>query len=188
MKRLQWRKILALIAGCLVIAGITPIAFSFWSVFATPPKPLIVQFPTKAGVYTSPPFNTTLFEPIRFDLEFARMPATRTWLDLDWKIVDDHGSVITEIPYHYWIVENQFHLGGYAKGYRKGQRMVLTLPRDIQGIDENMQLKISEDVDEIGLDMSYAYLLLVGFAVIVSGSGVLIFLGLCIWRTPRPSP
>ncbi|MGB6687554.1 MAG: hypothetical protein WBE76_06905 [Terracidiphilus sp.] len=193
MKRWPWRKILAMMGVGLVIVGIIPLAECLRLEYAPRPEPFLMQFPLKKGVYTSAPFRTGFHGPARIDLEWRRsIPRDQQQnLDLDWKIVDDRGRIVTKGSYNSrWIVGTTACLGGWAQGYRKGQRIVLTLPGDAQGVDESAWLKIGVDADEIGLDMSYAGAIVWGWAVIVAGPGALLLILLLAWRvrSNRTSP
>jgi hypothetical protein len=191
MKQWPWRKILAIVGSCLVVVGILPLAYCFWFEYAPRPEPFFMQFPPQKGEYTLSPFAASFRRPFKIDLEWHRtIPEDKKiWLDMDWKIVDEKGGTVAKGAYHYWIVGNMAVLAGYPSGYRKGQRIVMTLPRDVPGEDESMRLKISVDEAEMGLDMSYAAVPAVFSAGIIAGPGLLlIFLGVRKGRSNLTSP
>jgi hypothetical protein len=184
MTKGSWRRILAVIAACLILVGLYPLAGCFWLSYAPRPEPSVMQFPLKKGQYTSSPFESGFHGPSRIDLEWQK-PMSQSWLDLDWKLVDDKGATVKQGSHHYWIFGNTAALYGWPEGFRRGQRMVVTVAHDVQGVDEPTQLKVSVDADEIGLDMSYGY----GIALIWAGvfvvPGTIILIALLIHRLRR---
>jgi hypothetical protein len=189
MKTRLWQKILTILGSCLVIAGIYPFASCLWLAYAPRPEPFSMQFSLRKGEYTSPSIATSFSGPYRIDLEWPRIiPVNRKiWLDLDWKIMDQKGRTVEQGSYHNWIAGNTICLAGYARGYRRGQRVVLRLDHDIQGVGDSMRLKVSVDEDEILLDLSYAWGLSIIRAGIVAGPGALLLLFLLIRRMRRPT-
>lgn len=184
MKKWPWRKILAIFAGCLVIAGAIPFARCLWYAYEPRPEPLVMEFPLRKGEYASSPFNAGFDGPYRIDLDWDRsiLGNEQKRLDLDWKIVDAKRGIVAKGSFDNSIVGNTVCLGGYPAGFRKGQRIVVTLPHDVQNIDESMRLKVSVDAAEISLDMSYAWGIAVGWAGIIAGPGALLLVLLAVLR------
>jgi len=184
MKTRLWQKILAILGACLVIAGISPFACCLWLAYAPRPEPFSMQFPPRIGEYISLPIAIGFGGPYRIDLEWpGSIPGDRQiWLDLDWKIFDQKGRTVEQGSYHNWITGNTICLAGYARGYRRGQRVVLRMARDVQGVGDSMRLKVSVDEDETLLDLSYVWGISIIFAGIVAGPGVLLLLFLLIRR------
>jgi hypothetical protein len=179
-----WQKILAILGACLVIAGVYPFVSCIWLEYGPRPEPFLMQFQTRKGEYLSTPIVTGFSGPYRIDLEWPEtIPGDRhIWLDLDWKIVDQKGRIVEQGSNHSWIVGNTICLGGYAQGYRRGQRVVLSLPHDVQGLEDSMRMKVSVDQDEITLGLSYAWGFSVIFAGIVAVPGALLLIFLAVWR------
>ena len=182
MKKWSWRKILAIIGCCLVVVGLIPVASSFWLEYESRPEPFIMSFPLQKGEYTSSPFKTGFNGPSRIDLEWDRsIPAKQKSLDLEWKIVDDTGKIVAKGFHNRWIAGNSAPLYGANDVYRKGQRIVVTLPHDVRDVDQSMRVKITVDVAEIALDESYAGIGIV-WAAIVAGPGAILLIVLAVRR------
>jgi hypothetical protein len=146
-----------------------------------------MQFPPKKGEYTSAPFKTGLLLPYTIDLDWPKpIPEDKQiWLDIDWRIVDDKGGVVTRGSYNDWIVGDAQGLTGYPQGSLKRQRLVLTLPHDVQRMNDDMRLKISVDEGEVSLEMSYVFAPAILWACVTAGPGAIILLVLLISRQNR---
>ena len=139
-------------------------------------QPLSVPIALKQGEFDSPYFRTYLGGDYQIDLEWLPIsPNPDADLDLDWKIVDANGAVIQQGNYSNRLGGNDVVLGHYKSRFGLRQRFIANVHRDIEGESANATLQIGQP--EIGLDLSYGFFLLLGWAAIVGGSGTIL---LCI--------
>ena len=187
MKKWPWRTMLAILGGCLVIAGSYPFTYCLWLANAPRPEMLLFKFPSKQGQYQSPPMKAGFYGPCVIDLEWQRsIPGDKpVELDLDWKILDDRNRLVEQGTSHSEVTSDTIGLAARTSGYRRGQRVVLTLPHDMQDLGEFMQVRARVDTSEISLDLSYAWGISVFIAGVVAGPGALLLLVLWIKRPGR---
>ena len=170
--------------GCLLIlVGLGPLIFALWQGFNA--EPLSVRVSLKRGEYNSPYFRTYLKGEDQVQLTWWGVnPDPEAYLDLNWKIVDDRGTVLRQGTHRDRLRgANDVILGYYRPGFGQRQKIVLTIHRDIEDPSANAQLDIGQP--EIGLDLSYAFPLFLGWAGIVGGSGVILLCILLIRRVTR---
>ena len=165
--------------GCLLLlAGIGPLLFAVWE--GSQSQPLAVPFSLKRGEYTSPYFRTYLSGAYQIDID--SLPFQRTPLDMDWKIVDDRGSVILQGTY-----ADQDRGGNdviltreYRPRFGQRQRIITDVHRDVVAARSTARLEIGQP--EISLDLSYGVFLILGWAGIVGGAGGILLVVLLVRR------
>ncbi len=97
LKRWPWRTLLIGIGLFLVLVGIAPLAYMSWWGSNHNLEPLSVPVSLKRGEFKSPFFTTDLDDDYQIEIYF--LPYPRTPLDLDWKIVDETGALISSGEY-----------------------------------------------------------------------------------------
>jgi hypothetical protein len=197
MKKWPRSNILAVVGCLLVLLGVGPLAYEFWAVSQS--QPLLVPFSLKRGEYTSPYFRTYLGGSYQIDID--SLPFRRTALDMDWRIVDDSGAVIQQGTYADPVGDgyrpspdsplerlgNTVLLGRYRPRFGLQQRIITSVHQDVRAASSTSRLEIGQP--ELSLDLSYGIFMLLGWAAIVGGTGVIMLLVLLIRRaTPRDSP
>ena len=85
-----WRKLAFGVAASLITVGLAPLAYLEWSATAYSTEPLVFPLSLKQGTYTSPSFRTDSDEDYQVELYFV--PADRSPLNIDWKIVVEQQS------------------------------------------------------------------------------------------------
>jgi hypothetical protein len=184
VKKWPKSKILVGVAWLLILLGAGPLGYAIWE--GQNSQPLSVPFSLKRGDYTSPYFRTYLSGDYQIDID--SLPFERTPLDLDWKIVDERGAVINQGTHADEVgggyrpspgspierLGNTVVLGQYRPHFGQRQRIVTSVHQDVQGASGNARLEIGQP--ELGLDLSYGIFLLLGWAAIVGGSGLIMLL------------
>jgi len=188
-----WRKILTIVAGVLIVVGAAPLAYLYWFASAHNFRPLSMELPLKQGEYTSAVFKTDLDENYMIQIELAD-PTRRAIglnknaiLDLDWRIVDESGTVIqqgTENTLLSWA--NNVNLGEYHPKRGGRQRLIVDVHREIEepkGSSVTLEINSTEDPEgmAIGAYMSFWW------ACIVAGPGAILLLVLLVLRVVRKS-
>jgi hypothetical protein len=182
MKKWPWVKILFSVSCLLVLLGVAPLAFAIWEV--TQSQPLSEPLTLKRGEYGSPYFRTYLGGDYQVQLGWLRFPDAQAMVDLDWKIVDDSGTVIQHGTYSDRLRgANNLNLGEYRPKFGLRQRIITTVHQDVQGDSANATLQIGQP--EISLDMSYGFFLFLGWAGVVGGPGVVMLCILLVRRITR---
>ena len=170
----MWGKILTRISLSLIVAGVAPYAYLLLWALVHNQEPLSVQLPLKRGEYISPYFRTDLDDTYQINLYWTRFPDPQTEVDLDWKIVDDTGTVIQQGVYQNRMRRaNIAGLGSYRPKCGLRQRIFVNIHLDVKGPDAQPRLQIG--VPELSLELAEGFSpLAFGWAVIVAGTGVII--------------
>lgn len=197
MKKWPQNNILVAVGCLLVLLGVGPLAYEFWAVNQS--QPLSVPFSLKQGEYTSPYFRTYLGGDYQIDID--SLPFRRTPLEIDWKIVDENGAVVQQGTYADPVgggyqpspdsplerLGNDAVLGHYRPRFGLRQRIITIVHEDVQAVSDNARLEIGQP--ELGLDLSYGFFMLLGWAAAVGGTGAIMLLILLIRRaTSRKAP
>jgi hypothetical protein len=174
VKSWPWNKILVGVACLLILVGVMPLAYAAWE--GAHAQPLSVALSIKRGEYKSPYFRTYLGGNYQIQLGWARLPNPQTELDLDWEVVDDSGAVIQQGAYRERLRgANEVNLGEYRPKFGLRQRIITRVHQDVQGDSGNARLEIGQP--EVSLDISYGIILILGWAVILGGTGaVMLFI------------
>jgi hypothetical protein len=106
-------------------------------------------------------------------------------LDMDWKIVDDHGAVIAQGTQNVRLSwASGVNLGEYKPKRGLRQRMIIDMHRDLaEPNGSRVTLEVNSTEDPEG--MAFGFGLFLWWAEIVGGPGALILLVLLILRTFR---
>ena len=192
MKSWPWRVIFGGIGGLLILVGVAPMAYLLWFGTAHNFEPLSAPLSLKRGEYTSAFFKTDLDEDYQVEIYF--LPADRTALDLDWKIVDERGLVLQSGVY----TEDQ-HSGGndaiLTRKYRpkrgSANRVIVNVHQDVQVKSGEGQLhpadvRLHVGVPERGLEQAYGSAAAIVWAAVVGGPGVILLVCLLVMRAIRP--
>lgn len=179
------RERILLAVGCLlIVVGVGPLAISFWQVSQS--QPLSEQFLLRRGEYQSPYFRTYLDGDYQVELTWLGIPPdVDTDLDVDYEVVNSHGVVIQHGAHSSKLLGNDVILGYYKARFGERQRVILTVHRDVEGNRVRAELDVGQP--ELGLDMSYAIFILLGWAAFVGGPGVVLLCVLAIRRARRPN-
>jgi hypothetical protein len=114
VKRWPWRKILVTVSSLLILVGIIPISYLIWFGYAHNWNPMTMPLPPAIGTYSSPYFTTDLDKPYYLVVVSDRIldgqsascmegakvidshacAGVGRLLDLDWEIVNEHGTVM----------------------------------------------------------------------------------------------
>lgn len=182
MRKWQRNRVLAGFGCLLVLLGVGPLALAILQLSQS--QPLSVPVLLKRGEYKSAYFRTYLGGEYQIELSWLRIPPdVDADLDLDWKIVDSGGRIIQQGTHNNRLLGNDVLLGYYKARFGQRQRIILTVRRDVEGNRAHAQLDIGQP--ELGLDMSYGFFILTGWAVIVGGPGVILLCVLLILRAKR---
>lgn len=192
MKSWPWHLIFGSIGGLLILIGITPLAYLLWFGTVHNFEPLSAPISLKHGEYTSPFFKTDSDEDYQVEIYF--LPFHRTPLDLDWKIVDESGTLTQSGVY----TEDQ-HIGGnvalLTRKYRPirgaAHRIILNIHRDVQAKHGERQLQPTDTrlhigVPERGLEQAYGSAAAIAWAAGIGGLGTIILFFLLVPRAIRP--
>lgn len=191
LKRWSWRTLLICVAVFLFLVGLAPLAYISWWGNVHNLEPLSVPLSLKRGEFKSPFFTTDLDDDYQVEIYF--LPDPRTPLDLDWKIVNESGAVITGGDY-----SEDKQMGGndaiLERNYRpkRGvrQKIMVNIHRDVQARDSDTRLHIG--LPERVLEQAYGSAAAIRWAAIVAGAGAIVLLILAILlvvrrQTPRVS-
>jgi hypothetical protein len=183
MKERLGNKVLLAVGCLLVVVGVGPLAISLWQVSQS--RPLSEQILLKRGEYNSPYFRTYLSGNYQVELTWLGIPPdVDTDLDLDWKVVDSSGAVIQQGTHSGRLLGNDVILGYYRAGFAQRQRVILTVHQDVEGNRVRGELGVGQP--ELGLDISYGFHILLGWAVVVGGPGLIIVcVALISWAKQR---
>ena len=192
MKSWPWRVIFGGIGGLLILVGVAPMAYLLWFGTAHNFEPLSAPLSLKRGEYTSAFFKTDLDEDYQVEIYF--LPADRSPLDLDWKIVDESGALIQSGVY----TEDQ-HLGGndaiLTRKYRpkrgSANRIILNIHQDVQAKHSKQQSQPTDTrlhigLPERGLEQAYGSAAAIVWAAGVAGLGAIILAYPLVMRAIRP--
>jgi hypothetical protein len=160
----------------------------FWWVNTHNAEPLSVKLALTRGEYTSPYFITDLDGAYQIELDWAGggFPDRQTMIDLDWKIVDESGTVIREGAYNDATGgANDILLGSYSPKLGQRQRIVVNIHQDAGGNSPNPRLEIGQP--EVGLDLAEGFTpLAIEWTGAVAGVGVIVLIVmLIIWYRGR---
>jgi hypothetical protein len=169
----------------LILLGIAPLAHISWWGIGHNLEPLSVPLSLKRGESKSPFFTTDLDDDYQIEIYF--LPYPRTPLDLDWKIVDETGALISSGDYS----EDKQQMGGndaiLERHYRpkRGlrQKIIVNIHRDVQARDSDTKLHIG--LPERGLEQAYGFAAAIKWAAIIAGPGAIVLLILAILRAVR---
>lgn len=182
VKKRPWHKIIAVVALSTIVIGIAPLGYLSWWGQVHNLEPLSMPLPLKRGEYVSPYFKTDLDDTYQVDLAWDRFSPEQTATDLDWRIVDEKGTVIEQGAYNDRLSGSA--IGNYRPRRGLRQRIIVNVHQDVHGAVGQPMLEIG--LPEVGLDMAEgAYPLAMLFAVTLSGSGAMTFLILMVIRTFR---
>ena len=92
MARLRRRSILAGLGVLLILGGVTPLVYVSWRGHARNLEALSLPVALKPGEYISPFFTTDLDDDYQIEIYF--LPPHRMPLDIEWKVVDEAGTLI----------------------------------------------------------------------------------------------
>jgi hypothetical protein len=189
MARLRWRSILAGLGVLLILGGVTPLVYVLWWGHAGNLEALSVPVVLKPGEYISPFFTTDLDDDYQIEIYF--LPPHRMPLDIDWKVVDEAGTLIQSGAYREdgGMGANVAMLEQHYRPKRRArQRVILNVQRDVQqALDSDTRLHIG--VPERGLSLAYGFAAAVKCLVILAGPGTSILVVLAILRARRrPDP
>jgi len=185
VKHWPWNRILAIFASLLVVIGIAPTAYLFiWSK-AHNLFPLRMPLPLKRGEYISQFYKTDLDETYVIEIYTDNYPAQTAQMDLDWKIVDDTGTIIKQGTYSDRIDSGYETVGEYRPKLGLRQRIIVRIQNVIQGTDATHPILL------IGLpDRNSDYCdvrdIFNAWAVITAGPGALLILFLVFRRMRQP--
>jgi hypothetical protein len=204
MKKWPWRRILTIAACSLVPIGLAPITYLLWFVYTTNWTPLSMPLPLNIGSYTSPSFKTGLHDKDKpyylvvvadriLDgqgsscLEGGKLIESHACrgegrlLQMDWKIVDDQGTVFKQGSYAgqiYGGIAEDEKVGEYLPKPGTPLRVVLDVHQDIQGFDAARPRLELQANPEYGLENAYGSAAFLAWAVVIAGPGVIILLAL----------
>jgi hypothetical protein len=166
----------------LVVAGITPGAYVLIRLGGSPP-PTPLSFPVtlKQGTVTSPDFTPTSSATSLIELDWNGFPPRQTAVDLDWKIVADSGSVLQQGSLTTILRgANNVTLGQYQPTPGQGQKVVLNVHTDTEGVGVNAILKVGSPEQPVAL--SYDLPRVASWAIWIGGPGALLLIGLLIMK------
>lgn len=180
-KKWPWRTLLGSVAVFLILVGLAPLAYLFWWGNSHNLEPLSIPLSLKRGEFKSPFFTTDLDDDYQIEIYF--LPYPRTPLDLDWKVVDETGALITNGDYseikqmggNDAILERHYRS---RRGLR--QRIIVNVHRDVQARGSNTRLHIG--LPERSLEQAYGLAAAMTWAAIVAGAGAIVLLLLAIAR------
>jgi len=201
VKRWPWSKILVIVSSLLILVGITPISYLFWFGYAHNWNPMTMPLPLAMGTYSSPYFTTDLDKPYYLVVVSDRIldgqsasciegakvidshacAGVGRLLDLDWEIVNEHGTVMQQGTYNDRIYSGEeVRLGEYLAKLGSHLGVRLRIHQDIRGFQSAYPKLEFQPDPEYGLENSYGFAVFAFWACIVSGPGVLILLGLLV--------
>ena len=141
-----------------------------------------MPLPPQRGEYTSPFFTTELDEDHQIDIYF--LPPHQTPLDLDWKIVDKAGTLFQSGRFHEQVGGNAVSLERhYRPKLGSRHRIIVNMHDDIEAPVRDTRLHIG--VPEQGLQRSYGLMVLMGWAALVGGAGLIGLIALAAQRRFR---
>ena len=182
MKERRRYKILLAIGCLLVVVGAGPLAISLWQVSQS--QPLSESVLLRRGEYKSPFFRTYLGSDYQVELSWLGTPPdVDADLDLDWEVVDSSGTVIRQGAHSDRLLGNDVILGYYRARFGQRQRVILRVHRDVGG--NRVRAKLDVGQPELGLDFSYGIFILLGWAAIIGGPGLILLCVLAIRRAKR---
>jgi hypothetical protein len=193
LKKWPWRRILAIVGAVLIVVGLAPLTALLWHASTHNFRPLSMDFPIRAGSYTSPEFKTDLNESYVIQMEMMDSTGrgiglnADAVLDLDWKIMDLNGSVIASGTRNEPMRGgNAVNLGEYAPKRGLRQKMIFNLHRDFaEPAGSKVTLEINSTEDPEG--MAFGYIVFATWAGFVGGSGAVLLLASLILRFARPA-
>ena len=184
MRPWPWRRILTTLGVVLVVVGLAPLAALLWDVRTHNDQPLSMDFPLRAGQFTSPAFTTDRAESYLIQMEMRDAMGRGIGLnddavlDLDWTISDLHGAAIATGSLDQRMRgANAVNLGEYAPRRGVPQKMIFNLHRDFaEPADSRVTLEVNSTEDPEG--RAFGYWMFSWWAWIVGGAGALLLLGL----------
>ena len=197
MKRWPWRRILTCIACLLVVVGIAPLAYLSWWINVHDWNPMTMSLPLEHGEYTSPFFTTDLNKPYYLVVISDRIRDGQTAsciegskvidsyacagvgriLNIDWKIVNEQGTVMQQGIYNDRIYSGvETRLGEYLVKPGSHLKINLRIHEDVQGFDFAHPKLQFQPNPEYGLENAYGAAAFMAWAAFVAGAGVVILL------------
>jgi len=174
-----------LVAGVvLVLVGVAPTLLLIWDGTRNY-YPLSMPLTLARGQTTSPWFTPEVNDTWQVGLQWPRGVSDQpVHLSIDWKIVDERDSLIAQGTFADGLKGgNGVHLGSYTTRRGVRQRIILDVHNDVQGEnDAHPTLKIEDP--EPSLDDSYAFPLVLGWATIFGGCGLIALLIGLLKRAP----
>jgi hypothetical protein len=182
-RKRPWKRILAILACLLIVIGIAPPAALFFggshSFF-----PLQMPLPLKPGEYASQFFKTELDDTYEIEVTTDDYPAQQVQMDLDWKIVDDTGSIIEQGTYSGRIDSGYETIGEYRPKPGLRQRIIVQIQNVIQATGKaHPQLLIG--LPQRNSDYCDARDIFNAWAYVTAGPGAILLLFLLIRRIKR---
>lgn len=110
-----------------IVIGLTPLAWCEWSYRTQRVEPLSVPFTLKEGEYVSPLFFPARAEQYSIQIYFLPVHSN---LNLEWKVVDDHGDALASGNCQETPAGNAVLLGFYTPLSRPAQRIILKVHRE----------------------------------------------------------
>jgi hypothetical protein len=193
VKNWPWRRILMILGVVLIVVGLAPLAALLWDGLTHNDRPLSMDFPLRAGQYTSPEFKTDRAESYMIQMEMMDSTGRGIGLnpdavlDLDWKITNLDGAVIATGA----LVQpvrgaNAVNIGEYAPKRGLRQRMIFNLHRDFaEPTGSKVTLEINSTEDPEGFAFGAA--LFATWAAFVGGSGGALLLVMLVLQIVRPN-
>jgi len=187
-RRLIQCRIWFVAAGALILFGAAPLVYLTWD-GSRNYLPLSMPLTLSRGQYTSPWFTPSVNDTWQVDLEWPRaisgsqVDPERPYasirpikLSIDWKIVDQQGSLIAQGIFADGLSGgNEVHLGSYTARRGIRQHILLDVHDDVPGDnDAHPTLKIEDP--EPSLDVSYGFPVALGWAAIFGCSGLLVLI------------
>jgi hypothetical protein len=185
VKHWPWNIILIIVASLLIVIGIAPAADLFMWSKAHNLFPLRMPLPVKNGEYTSPFFKTDLDDTYEIEIYTSDYPAQKAQMDLDWKIVDDRGTIIKQGTYSDRIDSGYETIGVYRPKLGLHQRIIVRIQNVIQGTGAAHPILLIGLPDRNN-DFYNARDIFTAWAYITVGPGALLLLYLLFRRVKRP--
>jgi hypothetical protein len=166
-------KIVARVGWLLVVVGLAPYAWLVSWPLTHNLEALSIPLPLKRGEFVSPYFTTNSHDNYQIDLYWSSFPDPQTEVDLDWRILDENGTVIQQGTYKNQMgAANTVGLGTYRPGRKLRQRIVVNVHQDVQAPDAHPRLRIGQPDNSLDLAEGY-YPLATLWAFVLAGSGLI---------------
>jgi hypothetical protein len=167
---------------------------------------MTMPLPLAIGTYSSPYFTTDLDKPYYLVVVSDRIldgqsasciegpkvidshacAGVGRLLDLDWEIVNEHGTVMQRGTYNDRIYSGEeARLGEYLAKMGSHLEVRLRIRQDIRTFQSAYPKLEFQPDPEYGLENSYGFAAFEFWACIISGPGVLILLGLLVRHIAR---
>jgi hypothetical protein len=135
VKSWLWKNSLAIVACSLIVAGMAPAIDLFTWSKAHNLFPARMPLPLKRGEYTSTFFKADLDETYEIQIGTVDYPAQIAQMDLDWKIVDNRGTILKQGTYSDLIDSGDRTIGEYQPKAGLQQRVIVQIKNVLKGAD-----------------------------------------------------